>query len=79
MKKSWILCLGALLAAMTVNAQVEKQVEVTKAYVPSLEQAVKLRIEPDMTDTMTLRPEIDYTITPLSLQTTLGTRPIRPV
>lgn len=59
-------------------AQVEKQVEVTKAYVPSLEQADKLAIIPDMTDTMTLRPEIDYTVTPLSLRTTLVTRPIRP-
>ena len=79
MKKSWIVSLVAMLAAMTATAQVEKQVEVTKAYVPSLEQATKLKIEPDMTDTMTLRPEIDYTITPLTLQTTLATRPIRPV
>ncbi len=31
-----------------------------------------------MTDTVKMRPEIDYTITPLSLQTTLATRPIRP-
>ena len=31
-----------------------------------------------MTDTTRIRPEIDYTITPLSLQTTLTTRPIRP-
>lgn len=70
-----------LLVAMlplTTTAQVEKQVEVTKAYEPTLERAEKLSIAPDMTDTMQLRPEIDYTITPLSLQTTLTTRPIRP-
>ena len=59
-------------------AQVEKQVEVTKAYVPKVESALKLTIEPDMTDTTHMRPEIDYTVTPLSLQTTLTTRPIRP-
>lgn len=51
-----------------------KTVEVTKAYVPSVEGASKLAVVPDMTDTVKMRPEIDYTITPLSLQTTLATR-----
>lgn len=78
MKKRWFLWVGALLMSVTATAQVEKQVEVTKAYVPSLERAVKLSIEPDMTDTTTLRPDIDYTITPLALQTALATRTIRP-
>lgn len=75
-----ILFAAALLAALpwSVNAQVEKQVEVTKAYVPSVESASKLSVVPDMTDTVKMRPEIDYAITPLSLQTTLATRPIRP-
>lgn len=76
--KRWILLCGLLLTGFAAQAQVEKQVEVTKAYVPSLEAATKLPIEPDMTDTTTLRPEIDYTITPLSLQTSLQTKPIRP-
>lgn len=78
MKK--LLFAAALLAALPwgAAAQVEKRVEVTKAYVPSVESAVKLAVEPDRTDTVKLRPEIDYTITPLSLRTTLATRPIRP-
>lgn len=71
------LC-AVLLTAWTAQAQVAKQVEVTKAYVPSLEPATKLHIAPDMTDTTQLRPEIDYTVTPLSLETSLSTRPIRP-
>lgn len=78
MKRRWIGLCAVLLTAWTAQAQVNKQVEVTKAYVPSLEPATKLRIAPDMTDTMTLRPEIDYTVTPLSMETTLTTRPIRP-
>lgn len=71
---------AVLVAALPwgASAQVEKQVEVTKAYVPSVENAAKFAIEPDMTDTVMLRPDIDYTITPLSLRTTLATRPIRP-
>lgn len=78
MKK--IILAALLLAALPwgAAAQVEKQVEVTKAYVPSVGSAEKLRIEPDMTDTVKLRPEIDYTVTPLSLRTTLATRPFRP-
>ena len=76
------LLLAALLLAALPRmgaAQVEKQVEVTKAYVPRVGSAAKLPVEPDMTDTTRIRPEIDYTITPLSLQTTLTTHPeIRP-
>lgn len=76
--KIQMLLVVALVIAAECRAQVDKQVEVTKAYVPTLEQADKLAIRPDMTDTMQLRPEIDYTVTPLSLQTTLATRPMRP-
>lgn len=78
MRRTLYLLLGLLVAPTLLWAQVEKQVEVTKAYEPTLEQATKLAIAPNMTDTTQLRPEIDYTITPLTLQTTLATRPIRP-
>lgn len=78
MKKMLIIAAVAALLPRIAAAQVEKQVEVTKAYVPKVESASKLAIEPDMTDTTQIRPEIDYTITPLTLQTTLTTRPIRP-
>ena len=74
------LMIAALCAALpwSAGAQVEKRVEVTKAYVPSVESAAKLPIAPDMTDTTRLRPEIDYSVTPLSLRTPLELRPIRP-
>lgn len=78
MKKLLMIAALAAWLPQMVAAQVEKQVEVTKAYVPRVESASKLAIEPDMTDTTHLRPEIDYTVTPLSLQTTLAVRPIRP-
>lgn len=78
MKKILILAVVAAAIPGILSAQVDKRVEVTKAYVPSVESASKLAIAPDMTDTTRMRPEIDYTITPLSLQTTLATRPIQP-
>lgn len=75
-----ICCLAALLAAFPciATAQVGKAVEVTKAYVPDVERATKLAAVPDMTDTVRLRPEIDYSITPLSFASQFDTRPIRP-
>lgn len=78
MKK--ILCLAVLFAAVPclLKAQVQKQVEVTKAYVPSVESAVKIPAVPDMVDTVKLRPEIDYVIMPLSLTRGFETRPIKP-
>lgn len=72
---STVLCAIAPLAA---DAQVEKQVEVTKEYIPSIEQAAKLSATPDMTDTTQMRPEIGYSVTPVSLNTPLEMRPIRP-
>ena len=78
MKKMLIVAALAAVLPQLAAAQVEKQVEVTKAYVPKVESASKLPVQPDMTDTARMRPEIDYTITPLSLRTTLSTRPIRP-
>jgi len=78
MKRFLFAVASAAIMPWSAGAQVEKQVEVTKAYVPSLERAAKIAIVPDMTDTACMRPEIDYTITPLSLQTELATRPIRP-
>lgn len=77
MKRVLYTILFAMLPALAA-AQVEKSVEVTKEYVPAVAEAHKLAIVPDMTDTVRLRPDIDYSITPLSLSTTLASEPIRP-
>ena len=68
-----LMCLPASL-----SAQVAKQVEVTKDYAPSVSTAQKLSILPDMTDTVTMRPDIDYTITPKSYETSFVTRNFKP-
>lgn len=78
MKRVISISLFALLACAGVSAQVAKQVEVTKNYAPSVSQATKLAIVPNMADTVTLRPEIDYTITPRSFSSTLGTHRFKP-
>ena len=78
MKRVISISLFALLACAGVSAQVAKQVEVTKNYAPSVTQAPKLAIAPNMADTVMLRPEIDYTITPRSFSSTLGTHRFKP-
>ena len=60
------------------SAQVAKQVEVSKDYTPTLNSAQKLSIAPDMTDTVKMRPDIDYTITPRSYETSLLTQNFKP-
>ena len=79
MKRVLILSAAVLFCGVSpLRAQVTKQVEVTKAYIPEVSKAVKLPVAPDMTDTVKMRPEIDYTVTPLALATNLSTEPFRP-
>lgn len=78
MKKIIPILFVALLGTMPLRAQVTKEVEVTKTYVPEVGKAVKLPVAPDMTDTVRLRPDIDYSITPLAIATNLSTQPFRP-
>ena len=68
-----LLCLPALS-----QAQVAKQVEVSKDYKPTVSAAQKLSIIPDMTDTVMMRPDIDYSITPRSYETALMTQNFKP-
>ena len=64
--------------SLSASAQVAKQVEVTKDYAPEIGSAHKMDIAPNMVDTITLRPEIDYTITPRSFASALGTHRFNP-
>lgn len=68
-----VFSLSMLFAASTAVAQVDKRVEVTKDYQPVVSGAVKLPVAPDMADTVKMRPEIDYSITPLMYSTGLVT------
>ena len=57
MKKMLIVAALAAVLPQLAAAQVEKQVEVTKAYVPKVESASKLAVQPDMTDTARSAPK----------------------
>ena len=72
------LSLVALVLPALAGAQVAKQVVVTKSYVPEVAEAVKRPIEPNMVDTVKMRPEIEYSISPKAYDTSLATHSFKP-
>ncbi|MDR2882758.1 MAG: hypothetical protein LBU98_03145 [Alistipes sp.] len=76
MKKTLILTL-ALATVWSVAAQedISRQLEVTRAYAPRVGRAEKLPVVPDMTDTVKLRPHIEYRITSTASSTSFETQP----
>ena len=74
-----LLYIVALVALPIISeAQVQKQVEVTKAYAPTLNEAHKIAITPNMVDTVKMTPDIDYTISSRSYQTELMLENFKP-
>jgi hypothetical protein len=65
---------AALFFATAAPAQaqtpLDNRLEVTRAYTPKVGRATKLPVVPDMTDTVQLRPEGRFSITPTPWQTT---------
>lgn len=84
MKRS-IAFAGALAVALgTICAQggdnpLERQVDVTRDYRPTVERAAKLPVQPNMTDTVQLRPEFDYTVKPTPINHGFGITTLSPV
>ncbi len=78
MKKLLIILAAITLCATSLQAQVNKEVEVTKAYIPTVSRAEKPTLKAQIIDTAYINPDVDYNITPLSITTPLQTEPIKP-
>ncbi len=78
MKKITIIVSFIILATSQLQAQVNREVEVTKAYIPTVAKAEKPQLVATIADTAYINPDVDYSITPLSINTQLQTRPINP-
>ena len=78
MKRYITTLITLCVVSFSASAQVAKQVEVTKDFAPEISEARKMDIAPNMVDTITLRPEIDYSITPRSFASALGTHRFNP-
>lgn len=71
-----IFTLLLLTVNVAVAQNIDKEVVVTKEYTPTLDTPDKLTIAPRMDDTVALRPEVKYSITPMQWATTFEQRPI---
>lgn len=78
MRRYIAITLAIFAVHTSLWAQAVKQVEVTKDFVPELNESKKMDITPNMVDTITLRPEIDYSIMPRSFASELGTHKFNP-
>ncbi len=77
MKK--VLYIVALLLPLQSYAEVEKHVEVTKEYTPLVEQREKITLMPEMSVDGSITPDIDYSITPRSIENSYNIEPFAPV
>ena len=84
MKKTIIL-IAAAVAACPAWAQkpeegdLNRQMEVTRDYEPTVNEASKLNVKPDMNDTVALRPEVTYKVHPNPISYGFEVTPIKPV
>ncbi len=61
-----------------VHAQnkIDKEIVVVKPYQPSLSDAFKINVLPNVSDSISIRPNFDYTIEPKKFETRFQVRPI---
>ncbi len=80
--KRFLITIETLFFACAVFAQnddLSRRIEVTRDYTPSAAKAEKLDIEPRMVDTVSLRPQVDYSITPTAWMSVYSPTPIAAV
>lgn len=62
----------------TTGENLNRQMDVVRAYEPTVDRAVKIDIAPNMVDTVNLRPEIDYMINYNPVRYRFDVSPINP-
>ena len=65
--------------AQQSDGDLNRELDVTREYEPTVRSAVKLGIKPNMVDTASLRVDVDYEITPDPIQYRSEVTPIKPV
>ena len=67
-----------IVGAAAAQNQIQREVDVTRAYEPSVQNALKLNLMPDMADTTQMRPDFNYEITPRPLSYGFAVNPLTP-
>ncbi|MCD8185078.1 MAG: hypothetical protein LUD68_01045 [Rikenellaceae bacterium] len=71
-----IACLVA--GAALAQSPIQSEVDVTRAFEPSVQNALKLNVIPDMSDTTQMRMDFQYEITPRPLSYGFAVNPLTP-
>lgn len=81
MKKIYLLAAALVMATGAAYGQggdeLNRQVNVAKDFMPRVNRASKLAIQPQLADTTSLRPDLDYTVRPRSWAGRFDVAPIR--
>lgn len=72
-------CMPARAQEPDGDRDLDRRVDVSREYMPDMDRAAKLTIRPVMNDTVSLRPELDYTVVPAPWYTGFGVAAINPV
>jgi len=72
--------LSMIMAGASSVAQetIDKEIVVVKPYQPSLSDAFKVNVLPAVSDSISIRPDFDYTIEPRKYETGFQVNPIKP-
>lgn len=79
MKKAYIVIAALVMGAGAAYGQddLNRSVDIAKDYMPRVDRASKLSIRPQMVDTTTLRPQLEYTVHPQAWTGGFEVAPIR--
>ena len=84
MKKQIIYCLVCLVIVLPgqellwAQEPINKEIVIVKPYKPSLSDAFKVNILPNVSDSIAIHPSFDYTIEPRKYETGFQVNPIKP-
>ena len=63
---------------MLAQDEIKKEIVVVKPYEPSLSDAFKINVLPRVSDSISIRPDFNYSIEPRKFETAFHVRPISP-
>ena len=72
------LLLCGLTGMVRAQTEIDKEIVVVKPYEPSLSDAFKINVLPMVSDSISIRPDFNYSIEPKKFETAFHVRPISP-
>lgn len=80
LKTGWavLFILTAVILQTNAQSEIQREVRVVKPYTPTLSDAEKINLLPDMKDTVKVKPDFNYSIRPKQFNTPYNVEQIKP-